>query len=235
MKRMNWLMAIVLPVIWVASAAADDAETAQKAVMDKYKALKSLRYKTATKTDINMAGYKNSSKGKGTFEMVRKDGKLFWRMETKTASEMEMGGKVTKSTSTSLMIVDGQFTWSYNDAGGQKSATKTKLKSHAEPNPFDTYRQHYKMSVLADEKVDGHACYVFEMLPKQAEQGGKSMLWYRKDCGVMVKMVSYGVDGKPMSTFTNTDLEINTGIGAKRFVFKAPAGVEVVDMDKKNQ
>ena len=236
MKRINWLMAIALPAVWAASAAADDVETTQKVVWDKYKALKSLRYKSATQTDINVEGYKSSSKGKGTFEMARRDGKILWRMDSKTTSETEMGGKVTKSNTTSLIIVDGQFTWSYNNTDGRKSATKMKLKGNAEPNPFAAYRDHYNMSVLPDEDVAGHACHVFQMLPKQTPQGGaasgKTLLWYRKDCGVMVKMIVNGTDGKPMSTFTYTDLEINTGIGAKRFVFTAPDGVDVVDMDK---
>jgi outer membrane lipoprotein-sorting protein len=232
MKRMNWLMAILLTAVWGTTAAADDAETVQKAVRDKYKAIKSLRYKTQTKMEIDMQGYKNRSIGKGTFEMVRKDGKFLWRMESTTRSEMEIGGKVTKTDSTSLAITDGQYTWMYNKAGAQESATKTKLENTAEPDPFESYREHFKMSVLPDEKVDGHDCYVLQVVPKQpqgAGMGGKSVLSFRKDCGVMVRMVSSGPDGKPMSTFTNSDLEINTAIGADRFVFKAPNGVEVVE------
>ena len=71
MKRLNWIMAIALSAGWAASASADDVETMQKVVWDKYKAIKTLRYKSETMTAMNMEGYKSNSKGKGTFEMER--------------------------------------------------------------------------------------------------------------------------------------------------------------------
>jgi outer membrane lipoprotein-sorting protein len=99
-------------------------------------------------------------------------------------------------------------------------------------DPFAAYREDYDLSVLPEEKIDGETAYVIQATPKEKTTPGmsKTLNYYRKSDGIMLKMVMYGEDGKPMSTITYSDIKVNADIPAERFVFKAPPGVQVMDM-----
>ena len=58
----------------------------------------------------------------------------------------------------------------------------------------------------------------------------KMVTHYRKDCGQSVKTVTYAKDGKVTMTSVTSDVKVNPSLSDDRFVFKAPAGVEVQDM-----
>jgi outer membrane lipoprotein-sorting protein len=230
--RLIPVLCTTLVLLSAASAVAEDFATVEKAVREKWNALKSFRGNMHTVMDIDTEGYKSHTDSKGIYEIVREGKQFKMRMESKTAGETTMGEQTSKTAQESLMIMDAEFMYSYNVSDGQKSAMKMKNPSTFEDlDPFAAWSDGFNLTVLPDEDVDGASCYVVQATPKEGDMGMSKMVQYiRKDCGMTVKSVSFAENGKPMTTTTFSDIEINPTIAADRFVFKAPEGVEVMDM-----
>ncbi|RMF75695.1 MAG: outer membrane lipoprotein carrier protein LolA [Planctomycetota bacterium] len=218
------------------AALAEDYAAVKEQISKKWNALKSMRCEMHTVNDIDMEGYKSHSEQRGTQEMVRISDKMFkMRMEGKGSDETNMGGQVTKTTTEIIMVVDGTHVYNYTNSNGEKNAMKMKIPEGQDmADPLAGVEDSWNIEVLADEKVDGADCWVLQMTPKQApsmpQEAAKMVQHVRKDCGVAIKIVTYLADGKPMSTTTLSKVEINPQIPDERFVFKAPEGVEVMDM-----
>ena len=218
------------------AALGEDFDSVEKSIVKANKKTKSLSATNKSKMNTDNEGYKFSQEMEGPMEWRRDGEKFKMRMESTSSTTTETGGKVTKSKSTSLMIDDGEFMYSYTNMDGQKSATKSKSTGAWDQNPFEAWRKMWDFKLLSDESVDGASCYVIEFLAKSGSpMSGKMVLHYRKDCGLNVKTVIYDKDGKVTMTSTSTDVKVNPSLGDDRFVFKAPAGVEVVDMTQEQQ
>ncbi|GAF73674.1 unnamed protein product, partial [marine sediment metagenome] len=88
------------------------------------------------------------------------------------------------------------------------------------------------LTLLPDEKVEEQAAYVIESKPKSPgpQPMAKSKMFFAKDSGIMIKMVGLDAEGKAIMTMNVKDVKLNPEISPDRFVFKAPEGVEVMDM-----
>ena len=231
------LTAVLLLGGWRASG--DDIDKVLKEIAEKTKNHKSYQAKVHTETKISSQGYKNETTSIGSMEYVRTgDNKYKMRNESKARSVTEVSGDTQRTETTTLIIDDGEFMYMYSETNGQKSAQKMKSNASTETmdDPFKVYREHYDLALLPEEDVDGHATHVIEAKPKAgspiAATSGSTVSYYRKSDGAMLKSVTYGTDGKPMSTMTWTEVKVNGKISADRFVFKAPPGVEVQDLTK---
>ena len=219
-----------------ATAFADDYDTVKNQITAKWTALKSLRFDTHTVTDISMEGYKTHSEQHAKQEILRIDDKRFkMRMEGKGNDETDIGGQVTKTTTESLMVMDGTHVYNYTESNGEKNAMKMEIPEDQDmSNPLTAMEDDWKIEVLPDEKIDGADCWVLQLTPKQApsmpQEASKMIQHIRKDCGMAVKIVTYTADGKPMSTIAISKVELNPSLSEDRFVFNAPEGVEVMDM-----
>ena len=242
MKKMRIsVLALVAASFGVAAVWADDIESAQKAIIAAMKKTKSLSAKTTSKMNMDNPGFKFSQESQGTMEYRRKGEQFQMRMDSTSSTTTDTGGNVTKSKSTVLMIDDGEFLYTYSVADGRKSATKSKSTGAWDQDPFETWKKEWDLKLLADESVDGAACYVIEATPKPgsgtaaAGTSGKMTFHYRKDCGLSVKMVTHDKDGKVTMTAISTDVKVNPSLSDDRFVWKAPAGVELMDMTAMQQ
>jgi outer membrane lipoprotein-sorting protein len=132
--------------------------------------------------------------------------------------------------------------YTISDVGGQKMAMKMKPSPEmagADPlnseSAFKAMGKDFNLKVLPDAAVDGKDAWVIEATPKDsknAEMMTKMVTYYDKKTGLPIKSVGYGKDGKVVNTMTISDIKTNADIPADRFVFKAPPGVEVMDMTK---
>ncbi|MBN1489559.1 MAG: outer membrane lipoprotein carrier protein LolA [Phycisphaerae bacterium] len=198
-------------------------------------------YTATMETKMDMAmGEGNSMKSETAGKMMwRKKGEtVCYRMESKTKSVTKMQGNETKQDSKTLSVCDGKFIYTLTDDGTNKMAMKMKVepdKSYDTESAMKAWEKNYDLKVLDDEKVDGVDCWVVEATPKKAAQAnaaGKMRQWYRKDCGITAKVVSFGPDGKPLTTTLVKDVKLNVDIPDEKFKFKAPEGVTVMDMTK---
>jgi hypothetical protein len=102
---------------------------------------------------------------------------------------------------------------------------------------FDGLKKEYDLKLLPDETVDGKATWVIEAKAKQSIPGGPATLvsYFDKSNGMNIKIVGKDPGGKTVLTATTSDIKINPPLKPERFVFKAPEGVEVMDLTKQGE
>jgi outer membrane lipoprotein-sorting protein len=194
--------------------------------------LNSFSAKMKMVTEMKQEGFSMVTTSEGTTEMLRKGDLFLTRSENKGVVETNMGGNVSKQESSTLSIVDGSFSYAVSEMAGMKSAQKMKMQKPGD-DPLSIWRQNADLKLLPDASVDGHAVWAIEATPKNDQMGqGKSLLYFQKDSGQMIKMVVHTPDGKPMTTMTFTDIKLNEKISPDRFVFTPPPGVEVQDLSQ---
>lgn len=216
------------------SAAAESVDDVIKKLDEAGAKLKSYSAKLKMDQKMEMGAMKTVTEMSGTIEFARKDGKELFRNEMDSKMVTEGGGTDMKMVQKTLMVSDGEFMWMLNDAidgptKGQKSATKS--KAQGDMMSARNMKEMGDLKLLPDEKIDGEDCYVIEALMKGGMPGMKQVVYYRKSDGITAKSVTI-MNDKPIGTMTMSDIKINPNLDADRFVFKAPEGVEVVDMTK---
>jgi len=179
------------------------------------------------------------SDGTGILEFQRSGGKTQWREELKGTQIQKAGGQESRLDFDTVKFDDGERNWMVLESGGKKTAYKLKMRETrpvlADKNFFDALGANNALAVLADETVDGRKCVALEATPKmfvgKLKPGQAVTLYYiHTDTGVIVKVVSHDVQGRPMVTTTRTQIKIGAAIPAERF--KPPPGAEINDMSK---
>jgi outer membrane lipoprotein-sorting protein len=179
---------------------------------------------------MNMQGM--SMKSEGTIEYLIQDGKELFRMDM--TMKQSMGGQEMDGSMST--IADGQFVYAVTEMMGQKMAMKQKPDSFqgavGGKQMFEDMKKSNELKLLPDEKVDGQATFVIEATPKSAgpRPYANSKMFFAKDSGIMVKMVGVDTGGNEVMTMKVSDVKRDPKIDADRFVFKAPEGVQVMDM-----
>ncbi len=214
------------------AARAETVDEVSKAITEAAKKVKSISAKTHSEMEMSSPGYKTRRTGDGRFELLRKDDKVYMRNESKEVASTEAGGQVEKQEGTTLTIMDGEFLYSYTEMDGQKNAYKMKSDVNWDASPFEGVKETHQIEILPDETIDGAPVYVVKLTPKAPAGGaeGKMMQYFRKDCGYPVKLVSFDAEGKPAMTMTYSDIKLGEDIKPERFLFKAPEGIQVLDL-----
>jgi outer membrane lipoprotein-sorting protein len=218
-------------------------ESVEKEIAEKSLAHKSMQFKMTMLQDITTEEMKMKSTSDSTMEYMQKGNTWNFRMESKTVGTQQVKGQPEqKDESRVLSICDGQFVYTLTESKDQKTAMKTKIDPKQNTMDakalFDVLHEDNNIKLLPDETVDGKAVYVIEATPKKAEENSlysKSLYYYQKDTGISVKYAAYDKAGKPVMTWTATDIRLDVDIPADRFVFKAPEGVQVMDMTQTQQ
>lgn len=222
----------------VATVRAETLEGLQKAADENWKKMTSMSYNIEMNMDMSGEGFSMKSTGSGKCEMSHSGEKWMMFTEMKNSAVQKVAGTETKTDSVTSMVCDGDFIYTVSDMAGQKSATKSKadsfMKMAGGTGFFTGLKDVYDLSVLPDEQVDGKATYVVEAKPKAAAAaaGGASRYNFDKDSMIVVQTKTMGPDGKVMSLMKVTNLKLGGAVDASHFAFKAPAGVEVMDMTK---
>lgn len=182
--------------------------------------------------EMNMVMSGNSTKMSGTIEFVNNPDKEFFRMDM--AMESNMGGQKIEGKATT--IYDGEFVYVVNEMMGQTMAIKQKpgaiAQTPAGKHMFEGLKDANDLKVLPSEKIDGKDAFVLEATPKGTapQPVSRMKLYLVKENGIMVKLLGYDTAGTEVMTITYSDIKINPKIDTSRFVFKAPDGVQVMDM-----
>jgi outer membrane lipoprotein-sorting protein len=243
---MLFLQTALVSVVVVAAARAASLEEVKKQIVESLGKHKSMQMTSKITQDYRSDDFTLRSTGEVKVEYKRKGEKGFLsRIESKSSDVRKMKDQPEeKKTVSMLNICDGEYMYILTVDGDQKSAMKQKMDPKVNANPFegtqafDLLEKDHVLKLLPDETVDGKSCYVLEMTPKEKDknpQFGRAVHHYEKKTGLALKTVMYAADGKPSLTSVTTDVKLDGDIPAERFVFKAPAGVEVVDMSKMQQ
>ncbi len=245
MRRTIGLMMVLVAGCAMAARAAETLESVEKKIAEEVGKYKTLQYSMHMVSDMAL-GEQMSTKtsSDGQTQAMRKGDKVLSRMDSKSRMTTKMGDQPPQTQEvSSLMVNDGEYMYTLTEAAGQKMAHKSKpdpKMAGVDPldtkKSFDTMRKDYNLKLLPDQAVDGKDCWVIEATPKDTKDPnmpiGRTVSFYEKKTGLPVKSVSYDKAGKVASTMTISDVKVNADIAAERFVFKAPPGVEVMDMTK---
>ena len=236
MSFAKWSCTCLIAASLISVVRADPVEDVEKKLVEAHSKMKSYTSKTKTVQNFDMGGgNKMSSDYGGTVEWKRDGDKQKFRTEMKGTTNQSMGGTDNKMEVSVLMVSDGEFLYTLSEQMGQKMATKQKPDAAMTGDPkklFEKIHADNTVSILPEEKVDGVSTVVFEVVPKNTADGpvAKSIMYFAKDTGINVKVVGKDKEGKDVFTNTSTDIKVNTEIANDRFVFKAPEGVQVMDM-----
>ncbi|RIK66856.1 MAG: hypothetical protein DCC66_12495 [Planctomycetota bacterium] len=223
----------ILGLLLAAPVHADTLEAVEKKLAEQSRKTTSLSMKMKTVSDVSGEGFKSITTIDGTYEYMTDGKKTLTRIDVSTKTQMELGGTRQNIDAKSLTISDGEVMWMLSEQSGQKMVSKMKADEKQMTNWREDMKEWYNLKLLPDETVDGKPCYVIEMTPKKAPAAAaeyRTVQYYQKDTGVVVKAVSYGADRKPVSTTTYSDIKINPKLDKGRFTFTPPAGVPVMDM-----
>lgn len=238
-KRIGWTLAIAVAGLWAAPTWADTLESVEKAIVEKVAGHKSFQGKTVTTQNSQTPDMKYDAQGEMTIEFMKQGEKWLLRSEGRSKSNMVMQGNEQKSDSKVLMICDGEFMYTLTESDGQKGAMKTRMTEQfafrTDQAYFDNLHKDYNLKLLADETVDGKSTWVIEATPKTAPPAGSIatlLNYFDKDTGVGIRTVGKDSDGKTILTSLTTDIKLNPTLSADRFVFKAPEGVQVIDVSQ---
>jgi outer membrane lipoprotein-sorting protein len=236
-SKVRMVMLVAAAALTTQAWAQEDVEAVEKKIQAAWDKQTSVTAKIDLVMQLDMGFVSMDGKGEGTCELLRKGDKILTRLELRMAMNQKMGEKEEKQETKQLVIVDGQNTYTLQEVGGQKQATKTKVDAQFAMDPktaLENFRKTNTIKLLPEEKVDGISTYVFELTPKEEGPGpGRSLVYFDQSTGFIVKQVGYGPSDKsdkPMQTLTLRDAKYGTKIDPERFVFKAPEGVEVQDM-----
>jgi len=236
-RRTAGFVACLFVVAVTGPVRADAIEDVQKKLIESHAKLKSYSCKTKMTQNLDMGqGNKTQSDYAGTIEWMRKGEKVVFRMEMKGTAVQNFGGQENKSEMNATMVCDGDVFYTLATQMGQTMATKQKPDQSIAGDPkklIDDIVSKHTVKVLPDDKVDGEACVVFEATPKDpadAAMIAKTVMYFRKDIGINVKTIGVNKEGKEVFSNTCSEMKINPDLAADRFVFKAPEGVQVMDM-----
>ncbi len=204
-------------------------EEIEKELVAAIRKTKSFKANMKTNVDLAMQGVEIKSVSEQSLETLRDGEKFKMRSEGTSKSSQKMGGMEQNREQKMLTVCDGEFTFTEVETEGVKDVSKTDPVT-GEELPWQHYGKDVKINVLPDEKIDGADCYVVEVkMAGQSPGMGKMVFYCRKDCGIQAKTVGYTPDDKVMMTTIISDIELNKGVSAERFVYKAPDGVTVRD------
>jgi len=238
---------VVLFIMAVAACGAETLESVEQKIAERMSTHKSIRFKQKSVTDMTTPQMQMKSESESTACYVRRpENRYAWRVESRIRLVRKVKDQPEeKEDGTSLMISDGRIMYMLNEGRGNRTAAKTRIDPARDANPFDAKsmfkqaRKYFDLKLLPDEKVEGAECWVIESTPKKEEEGpesparaalGRSISYYDKNTGVVLKSLGYDQDGKLVSTSTVSEVKLNESIPDEQFVFKAPPGVEVMDM-----
>ena len=244
--RVPFVAVVLVGLSFTAVLRAETVEDVEKKIDALFAKYKTLQFKNEFKTDITSETYSSKSSGESLIAFKRDgDNGYMSRIESKSKSVLKMQDQPEQESETELLAInDGDVMYSYSETGDTKTAMKKKIDSKTDINPFKPtslfkqQREHFDLKLLPDEKLDGKATWVIESTPKadgNLKDAGKSRAWYEQKTGVVIKAIGYDKEGKEISSSKTSDIKIDSDIADDRFVFKAPEGVEVMDMDALSQ
>ena len=203
----------------------------------KWKAHKSMAADMRIDMAAEQGGQKLSVEGTGRCEIVRNDDEKKVRFELTQSMKMGEGDAAMEMERKLITVDNGTVVYTMVEQMGQKQVVKANSGEQNIPqfggdSMFEALRAENNLKVLPDEKVDGKDVAVIEATPRQQNPNmriAKSVLYFDKNIGAMVRMESFDPAGEKVQTVTFSDVKVNPELAADRFEFEVPEGVQVID------
>lgn len=237
MKMRVWA-GLAAGLLFVGGALADDLQSAQKRIVDKWNDVKTLTAKVVVKKKIKNSGKETGSiSSTGEYEYARHDGKFMYHLTLDTELVANPKGKEMKFKEKSEAVSDGEATYTISEAMGRKNAVK-EAPSRELPElgdrklMFEAWNKESTLKLLPAEKIGDAECYVIEATPKTPKPRSavvKTVYYFSQDNGMLLKSAGKDAGGDDVEVTTYNEIKANEKIDPDHFKFKAPEGVKVRD------
>jgi chaperone LolA len=213
MKKLSFSSSLLIIFLFSSVAFAITSEELAQQVEKKYKSLLdlSLDFTKVVKSEI--------------FENQRKiKGKMYFKNPDKFRTETE----------DEITVTDGVFLWTYSKENEQViKDSLDRSENLFKPNQYlSNFRSEYKTELLGEEKVDKVKCYKLQLIPKNEDLFiTKMTIWIDKK-SLLARKLEYQDSNDNDITLIFDHIKINQRIDDSKFIFKAPPGVEELDLSE---
>lgn len=221
MKKLSFSLTLLIFFLFCSVAFPVTSEELALKVEEKYRSLKdlSIDFTKTLKSEI--------------FETERKTkGKMYLKNPDKFRIETE----------DEIIVTDGEFLWSYSKENEQ--VIKKRLKKSQNvfiPNQYlSNFRKEYQAELTGEEKIGKTQCYKLLLTPACSERSESKekdifitqmTIWIDKK-NLLAKKLEYQDANDNQVVLLFDYVKTNQGIADSRFVFKAPKGVEELDLSE---
>ncbi len=157
------------------------------------------------------------------FETQRKtEGKMYLKNPDKFRIETE----------DEVIVTDGKFLWSYSEQNEQVIKSRLdKSKNIFKPNQYlSNFREEYKARQTGDEKIEKVKCYKLTLTPKKKDLFITRMTIWVDKRNLLARKIEYTDVNDNQISLLLDHIRTDKGIKDSKFVFKAPEGVEELDL-----
>ncbi len=181
--------------------------------------------KTYDRMDNLSATFRQLESFKLTGTKSETEGRIFVKNGTKYRFESE----------DQVIVTDGDTVWTYNNISKQLLIDRVRKNSGA-LLPRDLlfkYPKKYYATLLNTEKTDGKTIYLIRLDPQEGSHSyfQNIKLWVEKGNWHIRKIETTDLNGNS-TTFQIRNMDTQTKLADDLFIYKPPAGAEVVDMRK---
>ena len=242
MRRNSVVFGLVLAAAFAGMARAEQTlESVEKEVEGLWSKITSFSATVTSDTTISMGPATMKSHATGTMDCLKAADAAKFRMDMINKMDAGIPG-VGAMEQKVLSVFDGDNLYSQIEAMGTTQASKMSADSAKKQGPlvgksmFEGLKQQGDLTLLADATVDSKPVYVVEVKPNSAVKSsspmpvGKIKSYISKENGLQLKMEVFDEKEQPISTTTYTGIKTNVTFSEGHFVYKAPAGVTVMDM-----
>jgi chaperone LolA len=152
--------------------------------------------------------------------------------KTKGKMYLKNPDKFRIETKDETIVTDGKFLWTYSEQNEQVIKSRLdRSKNIFKPNQYlSNFRKEYKAKLTDEEKINKTECYRLVLTPKKEDSFiTKTIIWIDKK-SLLAKKLEYQDSNDNQITLIFDKIKINKGIKDSKFVFKAPEGVEELDL-----
>lgn len=152
--------------------------------------------------------------------------------ETKGEMYLKNPDKFRIETTDEIIVTDGVFLWNYSEQNEQVIKSRLdRSKNVFKPNQYlSNFREEYKAKLTGEEKIDKIKCYKLVLTPKKEDLFiTKMTIWIDKK-NLLAKKLEYRDSNDNQVTLVFDKIRINKGTKDSKFIFKAPEGVEELDL-----
>lgn len=142
------------------------------------------------------------------------------------------GGKYRVESPRQTYVTDGKVIWIYN-ADERQVLVNDNVHDETTFSPNDFifhFDDHYQATGVRTVNVSGQKQYMLSLKPKLKDSVYRDVtLWVRSDDLTITRLDVIDVNGAKV-TISLKDIQLNPKLSDSLFTFKAPKGVEVVDL-----
>ena len=222
MKKLSFPLSLFISFLFCSGAFAitsgmnQPVHTSEKLALkveEKYRSIKdlSMNFTKTLKSEI----FETQKKTKGKMYLKNPDK---FRIETKDE----------------VIVTDGKFLWTYSEQNEQVIKSRLdRSKNIFKPNQYlSNFRKEYKAKLTGEEKMNKTKCYRLVLTPKKEDTFiTKMIIWIDKK-SLLTKKLEYQDSNDNQITLVFEKIKTNKGIKDSKFVFKAPEGVEELDLSE---